>query len=357
MLSRYSLFGLWPLLYRWKLWLLGAGLLALVVSAIVALLLPNEYASTAVFIPSNPQAIDPDRTLAEGGRLDPGGRGEDLDRVITIGQSQPVAEALIRRFDLYKHYRAGTPGNDEADNYVLFEFNSNLSIVHNERDAIELTFLDTDKHLAARIANTMVGLIDSINQQLTVDNRRKVLDLYRTRYQYLNESFRRTQQQMLKARRHYGIYGLEEESRYLAREVIRVEAALRQAEGSGASSATIAGLRRALRGLTETNSGNRFNLEGYAQGLDSVQMLETRLKDLSNRMANAYGEYEAADVALKSRISSLYVVQPAYPATKKARPIRWLIVLGGVAITLGLSVVLIAALEWYRAPRAVAQAA
>ncbi|MCR5889505.1 hypothetical protein LRS06_17350 [Hymenobacter sp. J193] len=357
MLSRYSLFGLWPLLYRWKSWLLGAGLLALVVSAVVSLLLPNEYASTAVFIPSNPEAIDPDRTLAEGGRLDPGARAEDIDRVLTIGQSQPVAEELIRRFDLYKHYKAGKPGNDEADNYVLYEFMSNLSLVHNERDAIELTFLDTDKQLAARLANAMVGLIDSINQQLTVENRRKVLDLQRTRYTYLNKSFQTTQQEILKARRHYGIYGLEEESRYLAREVIRVEAALRQAEGSGATAATVAGLRRALRGLTEAKTGNRFNLESYAQGLDSVQMLEIRMKDLANRMATARGEYESADIALKSRISSLYIVQPALPATRKARPIRWLIVLGSVAVTLGLSVVLIGVLEWYRAPQPLAQAA
>ncbi|MBX0290301.1 hypothetical protein K3G63_07620 [Hymenobacter sp. HSC-4F20] len=351
MSESYSLLGLWPIINRWKKLVGTALVLALISSAVVALVLPNIYKSTAVFFPTNPQTTDPDRIATEGSKLELGGRTEDLDRIITIGQSQPVAELIIKKFKLHAHYEVGEPGTDAADDEALREFSSNLDIVHNERDAIELTFQDKDKQLAARIANTLVQVIDSVNQQLTLENRRNVLGLYRQRYEFLGNEFERSRQQLLRARRRYGIYGLEQQSRYLAREIIKVETDLRKAEGSGADASKVAGLRRALRGLTEAEQGNVINLEDYTQGVDSLNLFTSRMTDLQARLVKARGDYETADVALKGRLSSLYLVQKAYPATKKSKPVRWLIVVGSVFLTLALSVVVITLLELWRRTR------
>jgi uncharacterized protein involved in exopolysaccharide biosynthesis len=345
----FSLVGLGPIINRWKYLVAGAVALAAVVSVVVALLLPNVYRSTAVFIPTNPQTADPDRLLEENvearSKLELGSRAEDLDRVITIGESQPVAELIIKKFDLYKHYEAGTPGDDAADNYVLGEFSSNFNIVRNERDAIELTFLDEDKNLAAAIANAAVHVIDSINQQLTLENRRTVLDLYRQRYEDLSISFERSRRELVGARRRYGIYGLEMQGRYMAKQIIETEAALRKAEASGGD---VAGLRRALRGLTRTDGGNVINLESYVQGIDSVAMFTNRVVDLQTRFIAARSAFETAELSIKGRISSIYLVQKAYPATRKFKPVRTLIVLGSVLLTFALSVVVVALLELYR---------
>ncbi|WP_426060227.1 hypothetical protein [Hymenobacter sp. B1770] len=345
----FSLVGLGPIINRWKIFVAGAVALAALVSIVVALLLPNVYRSTAVFIPTNPQTADPDRLLEENeesrGKLELSSRAEDLDRVITIGESQPVAELIINKFNLHKHYKAGTPGDDATDNYVLSEFSSNFNIVHNERDAIELTFMDEDKNLAAAIANTMVHVIDSINQQLTLENRRTVLDLYRQRYDYLRTSFERSRRELVGARKRYGIYGLEMQGRYMAREIIETEVALRKAEASGGD---VAGLRRALRGLTRADGGNVINLESYVQGTDSLTMFTSRVMDLQQRLIAARSAFETAELSIKGRISSIYLVQKAYPATRKFKPVRTLIVLGSVLLTFALSVVFVALLELYR---------
>ncbi|GAB3326446.1 hypothetical protein ACFQT0_13330 [Hymenobacter humi] len=349
----FSLVGLGPIINRWKYYVAGAVALAALVSIVVALLLPNVYRSTAVFIPTNPQTADPDRLLEDNaevrGKLELGSRAEDLDRVITIGESQPVAELIIKKFDLYKHYKAGSPGDDATDNYVLSEFSSNFSIVHNERDAIELTFLDEDKNLAAAVANTMVHVIDSINQQLTLENRRTVLDLYRKRYDYLSTSFERSRRELLGARRRYGIYGFEMQGRYMAKQIVETEAALRKAEGGGGD---VAGLRRALRGLTRADGGNTINLESYVQGIDSVTMFSQRVKDLQERLIAARSAFETAELTIKGHISSIYLVQKAYPATRKSKPFRTLIVLGSMLLTFTLSVVFVSLLELYRHNRA-----
>ena len=349
----FSLVGLGPIINRWKYLVAGAVVLAALVSIAVALLLPNVYRSTAIFIPTNPQTADPDRLLEDNvqirGKLELSGRAEDLDRAITIGESQPVAELIIKRFDLYKHYKAGSPGDDATDNAVLSEFSSNLAIVHNERDAIELTFMDEDKALAARVANALVQVIDSVNKQLTLENRRTVLDLYRQRYEYLSTSFERSRQELVGARRRYGIFGLEMQGRYMAKQLIETEAALRKAEASGGD---VAGLRRALRGLTRADGGNLINLESYVRGTDSLTMFTTRVTDLQTRLIEARAAFETAELSIKGRISSIYVVQKAYPATKKTKPVRWLIVAGSVLLTFVLSVVVVALLELYRHNRA-----
>ena len=344
----FSLVGLGPIINRWKYFVAGAVVLAAAVSVVVALLLPNVYRSTAIFIPTNPQTTDPDR-LADGDKLELGGRAEDLDRAITIGESQPVAELVIKRFDLYQHYKAGPPGNDATDNYVLSEFTGNLGIVHNERDAIELTFMDQDKNLAAQVANALVQVIDSVNQQLTLENRRKVLDLYRNRYDFLNTNYERSRRQLVAARNRYGIFGLEMQGRYMAKELIETEAALRKAEASGGD---VAGLKRALRGLTRADGGNLVNLESYVRGSDSLYMFTTRVTDLQNRLISARSAFENAQLNLQGHLSSIYIVQKAYPATKKIKPVRSLIVLGSVLLTLVLAVVFVALLELYRHNRA-----
>lgn len=345
----FSLVGLGPIINRWKYFVAGAVALAALVSVVVALMLPNVYRSTAVFIPTNPVSTDPDRLLEDNvmtrGKLELVSRAEDLDRIITIAESQPVAELIIKKFDLYEHYKAGTPGDDRADNFVLSEFGDNFRIVHNERDAIELSFTDVDKKLAAAMANTMVKVIDSVNQQLTLENRRTVLDLYRQRYESLSTSFERSRHELVGARRRYGIYGFEMQGRYMAKQIIETEAALRKAEVSGGD---VAGLRRALRGLTRADGGNVINLENYVQGYDSVAMFNDRVSDLGTRLIAARSAFETAELSIKGRISSLYLVQKAYPATRKFKPVRTLLVLGSVLVTFALSVVVVALLELYR---------
>ncbi|TGE08487.1 GumC domain-containing protein [Hymenobacter fodinae] len=385
----YSLLGLWPIINRWKNLVLAALVLALVLSTLVAFLLPNIYQSTAVFFPTNPQNSDPDR-IVEGQKLELGGRTEDLDRVITVGESQPVAELMLKRFNLYQHYGVGTPGDDKADTDALREFSDNLDIVRNERDVIELTFQDQDKQLAARITNTMVAVIDSINQQLTLENRRNVLGLYKQRYEFLNKEYEHSRQQVVQARHRYGIFGPEQQSRYLSKEIVRLERELNQTgqfvktEGlrralkriqqdeqekatntesylareivetqsalaeQGGGGPKSSSLRRALRGLTQSSSGNLINAESYINGIDSLNLLTARVTDLQDRLVKAQGEYETAELSIKARISSLYVVQKAYPATRKSKPVRWLIIVGSVFLTFALSVVVITLLELYR---------
>ena len=80
---------------------------------------------------------------------------------------------------------------------------------HAEPPPSELPLPAHDKLLAAAIATWMVHVIDSVNQQLTFENRRTVLDLYRQRYQFLSTTFGRSRRELYGARKRYGVFGLE----------------------------------------------------------------------------------------------------------------------------------------------------
>jgi uncharacterized protein involved in exopolysaccharide biosynthesis len=110
----------------------------------------------------------------------------------------------------------------------------------------------------------------------------------------------------------------------------------------------VAGLRRALHGLTQAEGGNIINLEGWTQGADSVAFLVARLTDLRTRYAVSQAAFEQAETALRGRVSSLYLIQKAYPATHKSKPFRLLIVVGSVLLVLAASVLLILLLELRR---------
>src|SRR5690349_14248512 len=139
----YSLTEVVDVIRRWRLPVLLATVAAAIISAIISLLLPNEYSSASVFLPTNLASTNPE-LLFEGQKVEVHSTSEDIDRIITIGESQLLAEKIIRKFNLYKNYGIDTVGNFNAREDALRTFSSNYSINQNSRDAIEVSFLDKD---------------------------------------------------------------------------------------------------------------------------------------------------------------------------------------------------------------------
>jgi tyrosine-protein kinase Etk/Wzc len=76
-----------------------------------------------------------------------------------------LADFLIDTFNLYEHYDIDPEGRQSAlprsgSFYELYE------VTKTKRDAIELSVEDTDKALAAKIANAARDKIDATVQQL-----------------------------------------------------------------------------------------------------------------------------------------------------------------------------------------------
>lgn len=355
---------------QWRWPLAGVTLAGFLVSAITALLLPDIYRSTAIFYPTNLPALqttlNPEYTTQE--RLALSMSTDDADRLISIGQSQPVVRYVIQKFDFTKRY--GYQSQDtsaKTQQKVIEEFLYNYNIYQNNRSAVEVSFDDPDKYLAAQVANATMHQIDTVNQQLTRSNQFKILAAYAQREQVLQQELQSLQDSLLLTRRQYNIFGsinsLNEgrpESHFLAERLVQTETDLQQAQATLLSyksqlptnhtkiitlTAEIKGLQAALKALKSKSSGSSINLESYLAGSDRIARLENAFKARQEEHQKARQTYAEAQLTLKNGATSLYLVQSASPALKKIRPIRWLIVLGSTLATFVLSVAVIALLE------------
>jgi capsule polysaccharide export protein KpsE/RkpR len=357
-----NLAGLLPIINRWKYQVLGLTLLALVVSTVISVMLPNVYRSTTVFYPTNLAGLDPDRII-EGSRIEKFGTREDIDRITTLGMSQPLAEYIINKYQLYKDYHFQDMKDDASKQAVLDNFAGNLNIVQTERDAIELTFYSEDKNKAAAVANEIVEKIDLMTQELTMENRKKIMTIYKQRYDFVGKEFNELVDSLNKSRRKYAIFGLEREGRALSKNLIDTQTDLIKAKGElevlskslSASDpkiislkAQINGMEKALTALSKDHSGSTYNLEAYVNGVDDVNDLYSQVTDMRTRFSEARKSLDNARLGLTGKISTVYVVQKAYPAMKKAKPIRWLIVVSATLLTFMVSVIFVSLLELYK---------
>ena len=357
-----NLAGIVPIINKWKFPVLGLTLAALVISAIVSLLLPNEFKSTTVFYPTRftERATDP---ITEGDKMEFAATSEDIDRILTIGESQPLAEQIIKKYELYKDYGFENMNDDASKQGVFDTFMSNLNIEHNERDAVEVTFYSKDKNKAAAIANNIVTLIDSMNRQLSLENRLKLSGLYENQFKFLGQEMAKMQDTLSQARKKYGIFVSEKESRYLGEAVIRTQTELIQAKGEMEALAKLAGnsdsrvialkakvngLQNAYNSLVGGSSNSVYNMPSYMAGVDIVNDLQLQYQSLSERYVLAKTVFESAKFATSGKVSTIYVVQKAYPATRKAKPIRWLIVAGSTILAFLLSVAFVSLYELYK---------
>jgi uncharacterized protein involved in exopolysaccharide biosynthesis len=358
----HSLVGIIDVVRRWRLPVLLATLAALLISAVISLMLPNEYGSTAVFLPTNLASTNTE-LLFEGQKVEVHSTSEDIDRIITIGESQLLAEQIINKFNLFKVYGIDTAGNINAREDAYRSFSSNYNITQNSRDAIEVSFMAKDPKLAAAVSNEIVNTIDRINQELTFENRKKVIDIYHQRYKLTHNDFRQAHDSLLKIRKRYGIYHQERQIWELTRQVAQAQADVSTAEGQLAEyskhlsandpkivelKAKISGGKSAIQSLTKPGAGNFFNLEDFAVGADYSAELSAHYLELQTRMIGAKAQYETAKVALTGKVSTLYIVQKAIPPTRKAKPVRWLIVVTSTLFTFFACTILISLYEVYR---------
>jgi capsular polysaccharide biosynthesis protein len=183
---------------RWWKHIIGISILAAIVTAIVALFVLDEYyLSTSNFYPLN-QSVN-DRSVlfntSSSQIVNYYGDKYDVNRVLTIANSKPLVMEMIEKFGIVEHYKI-----DRNKPYwrtkVYKKFLKNYNAIKTEKDAIEISLLDTKPELAAKFVNEMVDVIDSINSKTIKESRaRMVIALNKD----LNESKERLHELSLEA--------------------------------------------------------------------------------------------------------------------------------------------------------------
>ena len=207
--------------FKWKL-LFGVSILAGVIAAISALLMPNEFRSTASLFPAQQRSIGLDALI--GGRIGSlagsligGGSKTTFDRYYVILLSETVNQEAIERFDLVRHYE--NEGQQWPIQATIGDLRKNTSF----RGTIEGNFVidvwDRDPQRAKDMADFYVEVLNRKSQEIATGEAREYRKFIEGRYQQGMWEVDSLRVAVADFQRQYGIFELNEQTKEYFRAV------------------------------------------------------------------------------------------------------------------------------------------
>ena len=161
---------------------------AAVLSGVVAFLMTPLYLSTAVVFPAATSSVSfSEQRNAKAAAMD-FGEEEQAEQLVQILQSSRIRDKVVTEFDLMKHYQINANG---ANKYFKLNeaYNNHISFSRTRFGSIRIDVLDENPALAAKIANKIVDLIDTVKNEMIAErtvpafkvNERKLAQMKRDR--------------------------------------------------------------------------------------------------------------------------------------------------------------------------------
>lgn len=342
-------------LFRWKKVIIAACLAAGIGSAIIVLLLPEYYQSTTVFFATSPDQATPELLFGDGS-IAPElyGNENDIDRMLTISESNDLIDFLVDTFDLYTHYDINRD-NPKGQYYVRKHFLGLYEIEKTKRDAIQLTIEDQDPEMAMVLAKTARNKIDQLTQELIKDGQERAIGTFVNNIAAKEELIGVLSDTLQSLRQRYGIFNTEAQSEGLTALAAGTETKLISTraklavfqERGGRFRDSVAVYEVRVAGLEEEMTQLDNKLNQFNEGLSQV-LLNTRQYQEANRSLSEDKEkLKQYRATFESNIPSMVLVEDAMLPLVKSRPFRTLIVLAAVFITFFFTVVGILLYEAY----------
>ena len=291
--SNLDLLQFIKVIHKYRKIILSSTLAAIVISVVVSLLLPNYYKSQAVFYPKGLAISDRSVIFSDN----PGesdfvfyGTKHDANRILALSNSSKIIDFTINYFGLATHYGYDTSTTNFWRTKVKKEFHENFTIIKTDKDAIEITLYDTDKDLCALMVNTMVQKIDEFNSKPYQENKAKVQESINSEITEKETELDSLTNEMVVMKKEYDIktLGSKEFVSFTGENIEKTEI---------------------------------FKIKYYKQ--------QNLIKELHDLKKFSY-QY---DISAKNKENSLSILENAYPAERKSKPIRWLIVVLSTIIT------------------------
>jgi len=263
----------------------GVGVLV----AIYTLFLEDEYSSTAIFIPPNFSDVK-SMTYTKARPLSVGAGGDmDIERMITILGADNVNSRIIKKFNLFKHYKIDTTDIKAASKIMASKLSDNIKISTMKYTAVQVIAFDKDPKMARDIAAEYLLIADSLIESIA--KRKENLQRLNENLSQIAIQKQKLIDSLMYYRKNYKIYHLDNMSDAVA-----------------------------------SILAPKINDPQFAELYDRVYGLEIRLNRLDDLYNLMLEERELRQRHLESVVSLIDVVnQPSVPVVK-ARPQRMLIV-------------------------------
>lgn len=343
-------------LFRWKKPIIYLCLAAGVIAAIVVLVVPVYYQAATIFFVASPDQSKPELIFGNT-QLEPEiyGNESDIDRLLTIAESNELVEFLIDTFQLYQHYDIN-PENPKAPYYIKLKFFDLYDVQKTKRDAIKLSVEDRDRERAREITRAAREKINIIAQQLVKASQEQKIKTYEGSIRSKEQLLRAIGDSLINLRSKYGIFNSLAQSEILTSELTSAEgtlafteARLKKLEGiSGVSPDTLNKLSSQVAGLEQQVDNLTAKLKLFNEGVAEVEIFNSQYKEATQALSEEQERLKQYRAAFNANIPALILVEEAELPIVKSRPRRTLIVLAAVAIAFFFGVIGVLLFDNYR---------
>ncbi|MEL6971773.1 MAG: Wzz/FepE/Etk N-terminal domain-containing protein [Bacteroidota bacterium] len=332
-------------LFRWKKLIIGACLVAGIGSAVIVLLLPEYYQSTTVFFATSPDQATPELLFGDGASAPQlYGNENDIDRMLTISESNELIDFLVDTFDLYTYYDID-PDSPKGKHYVRRHFMGLYDVTKTKRDAIQLSIEDKDPEFARTITRTTRNKIDELTQLMIKDGQERAIATFENNINSKSEQIAVLSDTLQSLRDYYGIFNTEAQSESLTALAASTETDLISAQAKlGAyrekrirDSVTVYEVK--VAGLEEEMLQLNNKLNKFSEGLAQVLTFTRQYQEANSSLSEDKEKLKQYKATYDSEIPAMIVVEEAMLPVVKSRPFRTLIVLAAVFITFFFTIV------------------
>ena len=215
--------------WRWRKWLIGVTLLSGLVGFVASLpvFMKPKYKATHVFYPSKNASIA-DALLQDANQRqkDPleFGEEEQAEQALQVLQSSALMSRLVRNFNLMKHYGIDVAREAWPQTALQAEIDARISFSRTRYLSIRIDVLDEDPKMAAKIANGIALLYDSVKTEIQHQVAGPALDIVERNLRAKQQQIQQVRDEMRKLGEQ-GITNYEEQSRAIAEEIYKAQAA------------------------------------------------------------------------------------------------------------------------------------
>lgn len=346
-------------------------------AAVVALLLPNEYASTVNAVPpKRPQSgvesmigglssalRDIGLTRIAGARATAAG----YDFMVVL-QSRSLLDSLIARFNLIEAYQiTGAQSLDSARQMAREELLDRYEVELDGAGNYRITIVDRDRYRAAAMANAVVEIANTIARELEQQENQNVLNSIEQRLNLTLARMNSIADSLAAVSKKTLVYAPLEQARAAASAIAEAKAQLMSQEivlgilqeRYGSSDPATEQQRRVVESLRQKLSdmelrpgfvGN-FALPNASKATYDYMRYYTELETMMKLRAAIQPTLDDLRSNLIRATPALYIVDAAQPALKKERPRRSLIVGGALVASAIVGILLAMGIDLWRSVR------
>lgn len=322
--------------YKKRRNILVVSFLAAVIVALLSLMLPNYYQASTLFYAASPDLAQPLNTNEKQYIY---GSDDDLDRLLSIAQSNEIHAFLIDSFDLYTHYEIDAD-DPKARHKLLQKLYKLYQTTKTKYDAINLSVEDTNPEIAASMANASREKINKIAQELINKSHLGVINSLKNSIAKKENNYAILTDSLFAVRNKFNIFNTASQGEAFGLSIVELEGKvqnfaaqvdyLKRNEGPVDSikvmQSKLSGARKQLQSL---NKG----ITDYNGGYPIITNLERERQEVGNQLMYDRERLSKLEAVHSADISAIHLIQNAEVPVYKSRPRRSILVIGAAIFT------------------------